>query len=229
MPGRVIGSGRGDEGKAGLLREVVDLDSRPDVAGRRRSDQGHVSRDQLGLGQHGVGPLVGANQAAISGRHIDSQSRWARCRRFPSWPRFPGRQNRTWTELAGQRPGSPLPCRGTQHRPYGSHRTYGPAGRRTDKSSSGSGWEPRCAGVKSCGSNSRAKNPGGRPSGRKRKTISLPADLARRLAAFAAWHGRTEQDVVAEALQPIVGGFYGAQQADRGEPPMILPVAPTAA
>jgi hypothetical protein len=70
------------------------------------------------------------------------------------------------------------------------------------------------------------KSPGGKPPGRTRKTISLDADLARRLATFAAWHGRNEQDVVAEALEPLLRGFYAGQRGISDPPPLIEPIGP---
>lgn len=60
------------------------------------------------------------------------------------------------------------------------------------------------------------KRPGNQTPGRTRKTIALPTDLARRLAAFAAWHGLDEQQVIADALTPVLAGFY---VATRGQEP----------
>ncbi len=48
--------------------------------------------------------------------------------------------------------------------------------------------------------------------GRRRKTICLGADLARRLATYAAWHGRDQSAVVAEVLEPLLRGFYAGQR-----------------
>jgi len=59
-----------------------------------------------------------------------------------------------------------------------------------------------------------------------RKTITLDADLARRLATFAAWHGRNEQDVVAEALEPMLRGFYAGQRGLTEPAPTIEPALP---
>lgn len=61
----------------------------------------------------------------------------------------------------------------------------------------------------------------------------MPADLARRLAAYAAWHGRTEQDIVADALEPVLAGFYVAHRGDDApvRPSLVRPpeAAPEAA
>ena len=72
------------------------------------------------------------------------------------------------------------------------------------------------------------KGPGGGPPGRKRKTIALDADLARRLATYAAWHGRDQSDVVAEALEPILRGFYaGHRSGSATDPsPTSIPAGP---
>jgi len=54
---------------------------------------------------------------------------------------------------------------------------------------------------------------------RSRKTISLDAELARRLAVYAASLGRDQSDIVAEALEPILRGFYwGHRGQSAGEP-----------
>lgn len=55
---------------------------------------------------------------------------------------------------------------------------------------------------------SKAKRPGAKASGRVKKSVILPAQLARQLAAAAAWDGRSESDLVAEALEPLLGGSY---------------------
>jgi hypothetical protein len=49
----------------------------------------------------------------------------------------------------------------------------------------------------------------------KRLTVSMPAEQARLLAAYAAWHGRTESQVIAEALGPVLQGFYVATRSGR--------------
>jgi len=51
--------------------------------------------------------------------------------------------------------------------------------------------------------------------------VVIPADLARRLSAYAGWHGRTESSVIEELLEAKLRGVY---LGDRGinEPlPMI--------
>lgn len=55
----------------------------------------------------------------------------------------------------------------------------------------------------------------------KRRTVSLPAEQDRLLAAYAAWHGRTESQVIAEALGPVLQGFYVATRAGKpaADPP----------
>jgi len=70
------------------------------------------------------------------------------------------------------------------------------------------------------------KSPAVKPAGRCRKTIGLSADLARRLATYAAWHGRDQSDVVAEALEPVLQGFYAGQRGISDPPPLIEPIGP---
>jgi len=69
------------------------------------------------------------------------------------------------------------------------------------------------------------KSPGAKGPGRTRKTIALDPDLARRLATYAAWHGRDQSDVVADALEPLLRGFYAGQRGV-SEPPVIEPLLP---
>ncbi len=61
--------------------------------------------------------------------------------------------------------------------------------------------------------------------GRRRKTICLDADLARRLAVYAATLDRDQSDIVAEALEPILRGFYWGQRGVT-ELPVIEPLHP---
>jgi hypothetical protein len=70
------------------------------------------------------------------------------------------------------------------------------------------------------------KAPAAKPPGRVRKMIGLDADLARRLATYAAWHGRDQSDVVAEALGPILQGFYAGQRSSQEPAPTIEPAGP---
>lgn len=67
----------------------------------------------------------------------------------------------------------------------------------------------------------QAGKPAARTSGRVKKSIGMPHDLARRLAAYAAWHGKDEQAVVCEALEPVLAGFYVATRgpAAAADPP----------
>jgi hypothetical protein len=52
------------------------------------------------------------------------------------------------------------------------------------------------------------KSPAGKPAGRCRKTIALDMDLARRLATYAAWHGKTESAVVEALLEARLSGVH---------------------
>ena len=51
-----------------------------------------------------------------------------------------------------------------------------------------------------------------RAAGRVKKTFTLDAELARLLALLAAHSGRTESELVAEAVRPIVAGYYLARK-----------------
>ncbi|MGO8897969.1 MAG: hypothetical protein ACLQU5_06410 [Isosphaeraceae bacterium] len=66
------------------------------------------------------------------------------------------------------------------------------------------------------------QSPAARPPGRTRKTIGLDADLARRLATYAAWHSRDQSDVVAQAIEPLLRGFYATHRATGAEGPARL-------
>ncbi len=63
-------------------------------------------------------------------------------------------------------------------------------------------------------------------TGRRRKTICLDADVARRLAVYAASLGRDQSDIVAEALEPMLRGFYWGQRGVSDPPPVIEPLLP---
>lgn len=54
----------------------------------------------------------------------------------------------------------------------------------------------------------------------------MSADLARRLKTYAAWHGKDQSDVVAEALEPVLQGFYAGQRGINDPPPLIEPAGP---
>lgn len=75
----------------------------------------------------------------------------------------------------------------------------------------------------------KAVRPAAKPPGRVKKTFVLSADLARRLAAFAAWNGRDESAVVAEALEAVVAGVYvsqrGSNQSEGSDGPSIAATA----
>ena len=70
------------------------------------------------------------------------------------------------------------------------------------------------------------KTPAAKPPGRVRKMIGLDADLARRLATYAAWHGRDQSAVVAEALEPILRGFYAGQRSSPGSDQPVPTIEP---
>ena len=65
------------------------------------------------------------------------------------------------------------------------------------------------------------KRQGAEAPGRCRKTIHLPAEQAKLLAAVAGWLEMTESDFVSEALIPALKGWYVANRPGRqpGEPP----------
>lgn len=65
------------------------------------------------------------------------------------------------------------------------------------------------------------------PAPRRTKiNLTLDAELRRRLGAYAAWHGRTESDLVAAALEPLLKGFRVQQlaQAPAGDPDSALTI-----
>jgi hypothetical protein len=72
----------------------------------------------------------------------------------------------------------------------------------------------------------KPKRPGKRPSGRARKMVIIPADLARRLSAYAGWHGRTESAVVAELLEAKLSGVYLGERGISEPTPVIEPAGP---
>ncbi len=53
----------------------------------------------------------------------------------------------------------------------------------------------------------KAKRPKAQAPGRVKKSIHLPAELARRLEVYAAATGEDQSDVVARALEPVLAGF----------------------
>lgn len=56
------------------------------------------------------------------------------------------------------------------------------------------------------------KPPAAQPAGRVKKTVILPAETARMLAIYAASLGQDQSAVVAEALQPVLAGYYLARK-----------------
>ncbi|MGO8671291.1 MAG: hypothetical protein ACLQVD_08025 [Capsulimonadaceae bacterium] len=72
----------------------------------------------------------------------------------------------------------------------------------------------------------KPRRPGKRLSGRARKMVSIPADLARRLAAYAGWHGRTESSIVAELLEAKLSGVYLGERGVNEPAPVIEPLLP---
>lgn len=60
---------------------------------------------------------------------------------------------------------------------------------------------------------------------RVRVTVVLDAGLARRLGAYAAFHGRTLGDVVASALIPQLRGFAVSQRGT-GDAPVVTADSP---
>lgn len=65
----------------------------------------------------------------------------------------------------------------------------------------------------------RSAKTSARPAGRVKKNVLLPPELARQLGAYAAWHGRNESDIVAEALAPVLAGFYCATRGGASDRP----------
>jgi hypothetical protein len=53
----------------------------------------------------------------------------------------------------------------------------------------------------------KRKSPGAVAPGRVKKSVILPAELARQLEVYAAASGRDQSDIVAEALRPVLAGF----------------------
>jgi len=72
----------------------------------------------------------------------------------------------------------------------------------------------------------RAKRPSKKPTGRARKMVVIPADLARRLSAYAGWHGRTESAVVEELLEAKLSGVYLGDRGINEPAPVIEPLLP---
>jgi hypothetical protein len=72
----------------------------------------------------------------------------------------------------------------------------------------------------------KQKRPGKKPTGRARKMVVIPADLARRLQAYAGWHGRTESAVVAELLEEKLSGVYLGERGISEPAPVIEPILP---
>ncbi len=72
----------------------------------------------------------------------------------------------------------------------------------------------------------RAKRPGRKPTGRARKMVVISADLARRLSAYAGWHGRTESAIVEELLEARLSGVYLGERGISEPAPTIEPLLP---
>ena len=72
----------------------------------------------------------------------------------------------------------------------------------------------------------KPKRAGKRPSGRARKMVTISADLARRLSAYAGWHGTTESAVVAELLEAKLSGVYLGDRGVNEPAPVIEPMLP---
>jgi hypothetical protein len=72
----------------------------------------------------------------------------------------------------------------------------------------------------------KPKRSGKKPPGRARKMIVIPADLARRLSAYAGWHRTTESAVVAELLEAKLSGVYLGQRGVAEPAPTIEPMGP---
>jgi len=56
--------------------------------------------------------------------------------------------------------------------------------------------------------------------------VVIPADLARRLSAYAGWHGRTESAVVEELLEAKLSGVYLGDRGINEPAPVIDPLLP---
>jgi len=72
----------------------------------------------------------------------------------------------------------------------------------------------------------KPKRSGKKPSERARKMVTIPSDLARRLSAYAGWHGRTESAIVAELLEQKLSGVYLGQRGLSEPAPVIEPLGP---
>jgi hypothetical protein len=72
----------------------------------------------------------------------------------------------------------------------------------------------------------KPKRTGKKPSGRTRKMWIIPSDLARRLSAYAGWHGRTESAIVAELLEAKLSGVYLGERGASDPNPVIEPAGP---
>ena len=74
-----------------------------------------------------------------------------------------------------------------------------------------------------------ARRPVVKAGGRVKKTFSLDAELARLLALLAAHTGRSESDIVAEAIRPAVSGYYLARKTSADSATCPSPEASAAA
>jgi len=72
----------------------------------------------------------------------------------------------------------------------------------------------------------KPRRSGKKASERARKMVTIPADLAQRLAAYAGWHRTTESAVVAELLEERLSGVYLAERGLSEPPPKIEPLLP---
>ena len=69
----------------------------------------------------------------------------------------------------------------------------------------------------------RTRRPGAQAPRKTKINVSLDASLARRLRAFAGYHGRDLGDVVTEGLRTVLKGFSVSQENVRAWEPSSSP------
>jgi hypothetical protein len=72
----------------------------------------------------------------------------------------------------------------------------------------------------------KPRRAGKKPPERARKMVTIPADLARRLSAYAGWHGTTESAVVTELLEHKLSGVYLGQRGQSEPAATVEPALP---
>jgi len=72
----------------------------------------------------------------------------------------------------------------------------------------------------------KPKRTGKKLSGRARKMVTISAPLARKLSAYAGWHGVTESAVVEDLLMGKLSGVYLGERGASDPNPETEPAGP---